>query len=213
MSEPEPIATKEMFIDQKPFVIRGHHLMQYISLLKDTLSPAEHAREDRKTLKEIQALDPKLVMRSGNIVEAEHWIKHGKDVVGLSVNDANTYENNIRTIFEKFLSLPDDHPAEITEGLPDAICSACINGEHCRLLRSPINNEDVGIRGDGKYLDAFMETLQNFHLPQPAIIFEEAHFSDAEPQKVRTIKTTMGTVRKALIESTQTYWRVVTLTK
>ncbi|MBI4096697.1 MAG: hypothetical protein HY425_03185 [Candidatus Levybacteria bacterium] len=199
MSEVGPTAVKEV-IDQEPFVIRAHHLRSYVLLLKQTfLSPAERAKEDREVLEELRLPNTKQGI-------SDEWMSYAQDVIGSSSSDAKTYENNTKAVFEKFLSLPEDYPVDIAEGIPDAICNTCIIGEHCRRLRYSEKNQKNTIEIDAKYLDAFLKTLQDLHLPNPSIISDRVHFFDAKSQEVRKIKTSMGIVRKALKESSLIFW-------
>lgn len=186
-------------IDQKPFVIRGHHLVHYTMLLRETpfypqIDPAGKAKEAREVREKSLARLSLVKHESSEWINEE--IMYSQDVIGLSMNDAETFEENIKAVFTRFLSLPNDYPADITEGIPDAICDTCTIGKHCREFNKTTNTNNV--KGDGEDLDKFIKILLNIHLPQPVITPEEAHFSDAKPQQVRVIKTTMEVVRKVL---------------
>lgn len=126
--------------------------------------------------------------------------KYGEDVLGTG-DQADKFEDNYRLAFETFLHLSDNHPAAITEGVPDVICGGCAIGEHCRKLSNNDYHEfESTFKADGKYIDLFLQTLGLLNLPKPIIADEQTSFPDAEPQKTRRVKTTIGVVRTALKE-------------
>ena len=186
-------------IDQKPFVIRGHHLINFH--LVQLYSPervAAHERNKYTTLWRRLEEIPwwRSLKSSPDTPFVQKQMDYIQDVLGLSLESADEFEKRSIRIYETFLALPDDHPAEIVEGIPDALCETCAVGKHCRLLRIvPWNN---AIKSDSACLDEFLKNINLLNLPESVISYEQAYFSDAEPQRVRRIKTTMGLVRKVL---------------
>ena len=205
-----PESRAEM-VDQKPFVIRGHHLTSYIILLRDLpfgeysvkkqANPAEEAKSRRDFIENFRSGRAHSFIEGpeGTYDLVQELVKYGQDILGSSKESAENFEIQTKQILEAFLSLPENYPADIVEGIPDIICGTCVIGKHCHLYRSDLKiSQDHALKGDGEGLDSFLNTLQDLHLPQPTTVSQEAHFSDAEPQIVRRIKTTMGIVRKVL---------------
>ncbi len=207
MTGPE---TRPEILNGEPFVIRGHHLMHYMALLS-LLSPTTRSVEPSRPLGLAKSLrrmaeEAKLgnfdyPISSGDNEDRiqKSFEEYGKDLLGDQGD--NEYENKNSKIFSDFLSLPGNYPADIVEGIPDAMCSACVIGKHCKKFNGFTDIDpyaDDAVKFDGKDLDYFLRLLQNNHLPEPTIIPEEAQFSDANPQPVRRIRTTIGIVRKTL---------------
>jgi len=209
MSEAEP---KREIPDQKPFVIRGHHFKMYLALIKEdsfekrVLSPTEAAKYLRDFIK---------CMPSGVTISADGavvdkipgFLEYSQDVIGKSKESADEFEERIRETFERFISLPDDYPAELTEGIPDTMCEACIVGEHCRSnnIANQVPWYDPSTK-ESPELDEFLRNLNLFNLPKPTITYDIAHFSNAEPEQIRRIKTTLGIIRKVLKETKTYMW-------
>lgn len=217
-----PSATGEgaKIVGQKPFVIRGHHLLNYINLLRDSyakkIDPAEMAKEIREHM-EVLRSTPSVKVFDFSAPKSEwkkdftkQYSEYAQDNIGSSTEDADTFEAQNRKLFEEFLSLSENYPADIVEEIPDNICNTCIIGKHCRQLNSsfPGTDDDDKTIMDGKYIDVFLEALRDICLPQPIIVFEEAYFSDAKPQQVRRVKTTMEVVRKILKETSDKAWNI-----
>ena len=80
------------------------------------------------------------------------------------------------------------------------ICNACAIGEHCKRLTNDLGEDKTinMLEADGRDSEEFIKILDDLNLPKPTITYEQAYFSDAEPQQVRRIKTTTGVVRKVL---------------
>lgn len=202
----DPSTNKEdaEVVDQKPFVIRGHHLKKFASLVKGPWGMA--------MTPQIMARGAKLMMEMLNSVSTltpdgyyqihQGYLEYSQDVVGTTEESANRFEEHIKGTFERFVSLPDDYPTELTEDVPDAMCEACTGGEHCRSLTfvNKIYGEGYAIIRDSQYLDHFLKIIDLLNLPEPVINYEQAHFSDAEPEQVRRVKTTLGVVKKVLKE-------------
>ena len=172
-------------VDQKPFVIRGHHLATYAQLFKrnyrDQKYPSSLAKEIRTS------------------VQTESNTEYAKDVYGTSVEAANEAEYQQRRTFETFLTLPDNYPMEIVEGTPDAICATCVIGKHCRKLSDKDSFFKFSSwKGDGIYMDNFLKKLNDLHLPEPIIIEEQVLFSYTQSQKARRVKTTAGIARRVI---------------
>lgn len=189
-------------VDQRPpFTIRAHHLYWYLELVKEdphqkrVFSPAETARSLRNFA---QAL---LEYPDESLIAYYTAVSH--DLIGTSVEDANRYEENNKKIFEQFISLPDDYPAEITDMVPDHMCKACINGKQCESFNFDNFPKEEAIESkDPPMLDAFLKDLNDLNLPEPPVTQKPAHFSDGEAHELqaRVAKTTIGIVKKVLKE-------------
>ena len=165
--------------DQKPFVIRSHHLGNYASLLNNRyLSP--------KIIATLVALEIRM-----SASESQSKCKYAEDVIGTSLMQFFRFRKNYSNALSQFLRLPDNHPVEIVEGIPDIIRSGCAIGEHCRGEVNSVDSEKADT-------DVFLENLHILNLQKPVIVEKQVFFSDAEPQKARQIKTTTGTVKKVL---------------
>lgn len=203
MSELEPPVTNKELTDQKPFVIRGHHLPYFASLvnrwqygdtpqrlarhvISDTGSPGNYyndaeSRQRRKKQEE-----------------------YAQDVLGVGLEQADRFEKHLARTFEHFLHLPDNCPTEIVEEIPDIICAGCAIGKHCYPSRLDII--PTLVTGDTECIDAFLRRVGGIiwlsklrgenQLPE-LTIQKQALFSDAEPN-VRKINTTLGVVKKVL---------------
>lgn len=186
MTELEP---RREFKNQEPFVIRGHHLMIFrrlnrLNCHRDALFYLRRPLSPRKLAENIRSsLETKPT-------------EYAQDVLGPSSRTADRTEKYFRRTFERFLSLPDDHPAEIVEGTPDIICKGCAFGNHCRSIDFPDGSN--AFKEDEKYLDEFIEGANYLYLPNPTITREKAFFSDAETREARRIKTTIHVVKKVL---------------
>lgn len=190
-------------LDYKPFVIRGHHIVKFF-VLKNKF-PTE--------LAEILASEAKrqwkITDENPNNPKAQRQQEYIQDLLGLSLENTDEYEDRVKRIFETFITLPDDHPAEIVEGVQDTLCSACVIGEHCKKLTitSIENGEAVNaLEGDRMYMDRFIGILNLLNLPKPTITYEPAYFSDAEPRETRCIKTTIGVIRQVLEQTNSRPW-------
>ncbi|MDO8621414.1 MAG: hypothetical protein Q7R31_04020 [Candidatus Levybacteria bacterium] len=180
----------------KPFVIRGHHLKDFAFLIRAE-NPVEYAAEHARYTR--FRVENYFYLAIGNSPDIEPLdvfrnLKYFHELFGFSTEDADRVEKYNRQTDEQFLNLPDNHPAEIVEGIPDILCEGCARGiaNHCR-------KSDI-LSGDGAFLDAFLENLDELNLPKPTITQEPAKFSDGEPQRARRIKTTIGAVKKILKE-------------
>ncbi|MEK7450914.1 MAG: hypothetical protein AAB662_03200 [Patescibacteria group bacterium] len=183
-------------IDQKPFVIRGHHLKDFaylISAENPTKYAAEHASRMRFLAENYFYL---AIGNSPNIepLDVPRNLGYFHELFGFSTEDADRVESYNKQTDEKFLNLPDNHPAEIVEGIPDIICQGCAKGigKHCY--------KSDALSADGAFLDVFLENLDALNLPKPTVTQELARFSDAKPQEVRRIKTTIGAIKKILMD-------------
>lgn len=210
MSEVEPpvlnlSANKENaeLTDQKPFIIRGHHLISFYLLKNST--PERQAGGARRAFAGLW----RTAKENPNDPKAQRHIEYVQDLLGLSLESADEFENRTRRVFETFLMLPDNHPAEIVEGIPDEMCNACAIGEHCkRLTNNPLGKGKVinMLERDRRYSEKFIRILNNLNLPKPTIAQEQVYFSDAEPHEVRRIQTTIDIVKHVLREKNLSFW-------
>lgn len=190
---------------QKPFVIRGHHLREYASLISNRDTPSELAEHMRINIQNVLQSNP-----TGSPAE-----KYAQDIFETSAQ-ADAFEDNSRVAFETFLNLPDNYPAEIVEGLPDVICAGCAIGKHCRRVINKGLLPENTLELDTMYVDSFLKGINSIkcyskvsgieQLIQTTTAYEQAHFSDAEPQHVRRIKTTFGTIKQVLKQTDSKVW-------
>lgn len=183
------------FINGEPFVIRGHHLPFYTNIVMGK-RPSREARKLRFFIER----DWRKALRAGGDIDSKS-IKYRKDVLGTTLEQADNFEKNMRRSYQIFLNLPDDYPAIIEEGIPDAICAGCAIGEHCRKrFNNDYHNGITTFLKDVKYVTSFLQRLNRLNLPTPNITLESAFFSDAIPQEVRRATTTIGTIKRVLEE-------------
>ncbi len=209
MPETEPPVVNKENANRKPFVIRGHHLPYFAMLVNnrygDTYeilnlpqSLAKHIRSGiERSLDEVRYYPNDTL----TIQREEEYVQ---DVLGKGLEQANQFENHLVRTFEAFLRLPDNHPTEIVEGVPDIICAGCTIGKHCYPNRLDITHTLV--TDDTKLTDEFLSRVEGINwlsrlrrenqLPE-LTIQKQALFPDAEPN-VRRISTTLGVVKKVL---------------
>lgn len=218
MNELEPRGEN---IGQKPFVIRGHHLLEYVLLIKAANEGLSQAGMEtwNVTFQKLRQQHEHLVKKSPSSLTGMELqqIKYIEDVFGLSLEQADRVMEDYEKIGEKFLKLSDDYPIELVEGKPDHICEVCVIGKHCQQLHDN-NAEDYfnfnfsGIKGDRQFLNEFVRDINLLHLPQPIINYEMTRFSNAEPQlTVRRIRTTMEVVRRVFKGGMSAFWQIETL--
>lgn len=189
-------------VDQKPFVIRAHHFINFFNL--NTRSPGLFAADVRGAFVTLY----RRAKENLNDPREQKFTEYVQDLLGLSLEGADEFEDSSRRTYETFLTLPDDHPAEIVEGLPGLLCSACTIGEHCKKLIADVGGGRTVnmLEKDRRVYEKFIKTLDDLNLPKPTITYEQAHFSDADPQQVRRIKTTIGAVRQVLKQTLPAVW-------
>lgn len=171
------------------FRIRGHHLLEYMFLVKQLVSPEGLAQMSASyyeyRLKEEK--DPREIALN-------------KDTVGTTKRQLEQYKIKHRQLSEEFIALSPDFPIEIVEGKKDDICNYAITGkgEHCTARHfNPNKPKNDGIDGDGVFLDKFLQKAQELNLGSHLVLDHEvAEFSDAQPQQVRVIKTSAGILRE-----------------
>lgn len=188
MSELEP---PREFNNQKPFVIRAHHLDKFMQLLQRSDRWNSYPVSSPKVVAEqIESSAESNRTRYCPSIE-DYYI----DVLGTSSQTARRNTEQCQKIFETFLFLPENHPAEITEGIRDDICNACIIGEHCQM-KFP---DGKGYKWDRLYVNAFLKAINYTHSRKPSIAKEKVFFLDAKkPEEVRIVRTTVGTVKNVL---------------
>lgn len=104
----------------KPFVIRGHHLIKFYLALKSQergLSPNLIATMSAESLR--------------NIIYKEGDLEYKVDVLGQSYHEEEAFLERFRGVFVDFLTLPNEYPVQIVAGIKDRICNSCFQGNHC----------------------------------------------------------------------------------
>ena len=169
-----------------PLVIRGHHLehihnFYYLYTWGGKRTTTEFAQQVVESV-------------TTSYADASYVI----DVLGKTPEEANRFRQQTETVVRRFVELPDDYPLELVEGVPDDICGGCAIGKHCRKLYQGKSGADV-IDEDRKWIDWFVDYSQYYSENVNILTIKEtATFSDAEPQEVRRIRTTVGAIRNAM---------------
>lgn len=188
-------------IEPKPFVIRGHHLIQFAVLInKHGVTPQGLAKGIRSITE--RPLRDYSVTTTVTRQKAEK--SYMQDVLGKGLRYARKYEEHLTQTFNEFLRLPDNHPAKIVEEIPDIICVGCAVGKHCYPSRLDI--APTLVTEDTRYVDEFLRRVDGINwlsklrgedqLPELAIQ-KQTIFPDAEPN-ARKINTTLGVVKEVL---------------
>jgi hypothetical protein len=195
-----------------PFIIRAHHLSHYRFLVKPN-HENWHSRNIRLPLSPKEVAENKI----RKDVEADTRSGYSQDVLGPSTESADKFTKKIEVIFDRFLILPDKHPVEIAEEIPDDICKACAVGDHCKTSPPRGSGENLNFleksieyfystfilpRGhDQLVLNYFIKTARQLKLPSPSISKEKIIYSDTKKSRiVRKAKTTIGAVKLFLAE-------------
>ncbi len=108
----------------EPFIIRGHHLDEYVAMVYARLSPEQAALSF--SLKALLNTD----------------LEYVADIVGTDADTIENTEAKLTATFDQFNNLDPQDPVKITFGEKDAICACCPIGGHCTALR--IHRLEVG---------------------------------------------------------------------
>lgn len=174
-----------------PLVIRGHHLGNLWSYYYNFYWGAKRTTSE-------------FVHQIAESVRNDYAdTSYAEDVLGNTLQQADNFLSHTEAVVRRFLELPDDHPLELVEGVPDEICAGCAIGEHCRKLSLNSKEKDeVAISGDRKWIDWLLGLSQYLsgEISESNILVQKelAFFSDGEPQEVRRIRTTVETIRNAM---------------
>lgn len=196
MLESEP---RGEILGQKPFVIRGHHLPYFASLVNKWQYGDTPQRLARHVTSDVGSSN-----NYYNDAARKEQEKYAQDVLGVGLGQADRFEEHLMQIFEEFLRLPDNHPAEIVEEVPDIICAGCAIGEHCYPNRLDIATTLV--TADTGFTDEFLRRVDGINWLSrlrgkdqllKLTIQKQALFPDAE-LNARKISTTLGVVKKVL---------------
>lgn len=208
----EPQARTE--VDRrKPFSIRGHHLSAFCKLdelLRKTLEqdpwfvsfvPGAMAESD------IQAVDLSLKQISegkSNGLSEEYCV----DVQGNTEQQKRMRKNKLTKVYRTFCRIPDDYPVEIVSGRKDEICKACVFGKHCSVTENKYTIYDsTRLERDTKFVFRFESRAQELGLRQDMkFVILQSAFSDSKNIPVLGLRTTAGTVRKVLQNSSANDW-------
>jgi hypothetical protein len=166
---------------QEPFIIRTHHL----ALLRDILLHGD----------EPEFLGRAIYANAETIRGPEALIDncYKVDVYGVSESDKKRVIQSDVDFFQSFMDLPDEHPIELSTKKKDAICNSCIIGQHCDEYVDPAESRDF------LYHYGFISTARKLDLSDKIMITAQApDVTDANQEKIPTITTTAGTVKKVL---------------
>lgn len=191
MLEAEQSVVNNELDGRKPFVIRGHHLPYFVSLVRkvgnEVMTPQERAKDIRVKIKALTDFSPSKSIEAA--FDMFHMLNYTDDVIGNTDESADRYERFLKEVFESFLSLPDDYPAELAENKKDAMCEACTVGNHCSQNTNSVSP------GEKEPINEFLEKVSLLNLPKPEIVSIVQG-----PNQLRRVKTTLGTIREVLKE-------------
>lgn len=198
-------------VEQKPFVIRAHHLGHFRLLVKGQDIWNAPAREPMSPAE--------VAARITQAVKSDESEEYAMDVLGDTTENLSTHTQKLKIIFETFVSLPDDYPVNITEHISDEICKACLTGKHCGATppkRSDFNEglnlaekiqnlfHDTFIEPRGPeqgQLNWFLHETMELRLKKPTIQKERIIYSDTGKRKVvRKAVTTAGVTKKVIAQ-------------
>jgi hypothetical protein len=183
-------ATPEQNKGEKPFVIRGHHLEHYRTLL---LSGSTNLVVNMVTPE--RPRDGQRVSFDDMIYYSSVSSSYTTDVVGKTDQQEDRYRLYQKNQFEEFLKLDDNSPVKLVTGQKDKICGGCAVGKHCteRYFRND------AVQYDGATLDTFYQAAEKIGLKDSLTVTEDqVEFSDEDPQKVRSLIMTAGTLKTIL---------------
>lgn len=138
-------------VNEKPFIIRAHHLRFYRQIYTDT---SGDVNDRLSRMAEQLSINIMGMWRNGPPFDPDY----GPDTIGSFATNTK-FEKNYRQALQTFYQLPDDYPIEIVEGVPDTICQGCAIGKHCHRLSS------AG-RQDQTTIDLFLERAKFLNPPQ-----------------------------------------------
>lgn len=129
------------------------------------------------------------------------------DTIGNTPEQENRFKRENIRIYSEFMALPDEAAIELVEGQKDMVCGGCVFGKHCNFR----SHEEFGmgpdvLADDMRGLDTFLEKAQYFRERNLNLRYEIAEFKDADPEKVRVIETTVGTVKHILRRTAPQDW-------
>jgi hypothetical protein len=164
--------------EAKPFLIRGHHLVNLAGLLQ--VNPTELSVAMLKDLRNPYPQDR----------------EYAHDVIGFPSDDEDSgdkrYFNGIKKYLTDFLELPDEHPVVIA-ARPDRICDSCAIGNHCR---------ERGTKND-QAMRHFIDVVTRTGSGDEIEIREEDTTFTGSIVRSKIITTNAEIVRSALGEFTQ----------
>lgn len=177
----------------EPFVIRGHHLKIFAQLLRGEFTAGQFARSERRFF---EGQRQRMQWNTGHFAED---LKYYADLMGATGRESRQVEHSSRGVYREFLELPDRHPAEIVTAMADALCGACIVGEHCLSRKGWVSAGDYADIVDRLPVLQFRQTAKQIGLERDmAIVTRTAEFNNAPPVEVECVVTTCGTARAVL---------------
>lgn len=176
MSESSP----EIEPTQEPFVIRAHHLAPLRSVLNG-YDPIQ------------LATDVFTLVSKHRIRDSENDNSYKVDVYGITDLQKNEVINKDAGFYRSVIELENDHPIKISTDLKDAICSACVVGQHCDNDVPYERNRDI------QYFDAFVGVAKKLHLDNDIIITsEESTTNTGDIRVIQNVETTAKIVREII---------------
>lgn len=189
-----------------PFPIRGHHLPSFADLTRLPFKSTLFINAQMKIIEMYEGGKIKKIKSArSRDRKAQQRLMRWKDYTGDTPDGVKSYTNNLGAVYKKFTKLPDDAPIKLVSGQRDAVCAACVIGEHCDMQyrgKFGVDRTAVSIR-DKKYVDLFIKNATAMSLPDGSMrtVEEIATFSDAQPETVQSVLTTAGVLRNVLKNS------------
>lgn len=170
--------------DREHFVIRGHHLPNFMilekGLLNNRFGPAVEAKGLTLSFKLFR-----LAKMKGNYPI--------EDMLGTTREDSKQFENDLKEQFKRFVDLPDDYPIKLTSRQKDEWCKIACIGEHC---------SKNFVKYDKVWVDQIIENSKELGVADRLKVSEEiANFSNTDTELVKEVHTTLGVLKDILRNS------------
>jgi len=173
--------------EQESYTIRGHHL--------DYLAPLFPPRSESPETIAHKLREESVRDRGDLSIEEVNWgvlsspdstdvynSTYGLDLVGVTEEDADLYEERLREAIDMFVKLDDADVVRLTAIGLDNICRACTFQQHCQV--------PDGFDAEQKYLDIFGDVLGFATTKDPNFTAEVSRADEGD------IITTAKTVRR-----------------
>jgi|SRR5215469_15494031 len=179
---------KERKEEPTPFIIRGHHFIEYMQLLMydrdiEIQDAAKHAAE----------INEQVLKKQSPIYQ--------RDMRGDEAQGSTKLMSSNIFVYQRFLNLPENYSVKMAEGTKDEICNTCpLIGNHCSMKDRSAMMLDTKfadiVRRDGEMLDNFILYNRSVLKSDIKVETETAYFSDAPPTTVRFVITDAKTVKR-----------------
>lgn len=175
----------------EPFRIRGHHLWAFAAIATGEKTPRAAARAQR------QYYERNRMSRQHDPRWFASDLEYYRDVIGDTFWDARQQQRAERRVYARFMKLPEEHPLEVTNFVPDAICGTCVIGKHCTEKTSRLTSKPGTT--DARGIAKFEQVAERLGLGDELTrVAETVTFSDAPSEVVECVLTTCGVARAVL---------------